>query len=36
MGYGDIRILGTSQINKIINIKQDIDIAYQKNNKQKK
>jgi hypothetical protein len=36
MGYGYIRILGTPQINKIINIKQDIDIAYQKNNKQKK
>jgi hypothetical protein len=34
MGYGDVRILGTSKIYKIIDIKQDIDIAYQKNNKQ--
>ncbi len=33
MGYWDIRVLGTPQINKIIDIKQDINIAYQKYNK---
>ena len=31
MGYGDIRKLGASQIYEIIDMKQNIDIAYQKN-----